>query len=183
LALTRPFILWVSVGVGSVGSTNTSTSCIAGVVANKNNRLIYLRSLPLLAIRRNMRFKKPCVLCADDNEFVRDFLTTLLSISGVDVKPVNTATMAWRLAQIEQFDLYVLETQFPDGDGFELCKKIRKVAPNTPVLFYSVHANGKQKGIEAGADAYLVKPDSHNLANTVLQLISKARGGAEMVKD
>jgi len=67
-------------------------------------------------------------------------------------------------------------TQLPDCNGFDLCRRIHKFAPHTPIVFYSCEAYpiDRQKGL-AGAVAYLVKPFSDDLAATILQ-ISKTTG-------
>ncbi len=112
------------------------------------------------------------VLCAD-NDDTCDLLTAMLGISDIEVKSAQTVTDAWRLAQNESFDLYLLETRFPDGDGFDLCRRLKRFAPRTPIVFYSSEAYpiDRQKGLAAGAVAYLVKPYFGDLAATVLQII------------
>ncbi len=112
------------------------------------------------------------VLCIDDDDTC-ELLSTTLSISGIEVKSANTVADAWRMAQIEPFDLYLLETRLPDGDGFELCRRLHKFAPRTPIIFYSSEAYpiDRQKGLAAGAVKYLVKPYFDDLAAAILQII------------
>ncbi|MCA1624348.1 MAG: response regulator [Acidobacteria bacterium] len=57
------------------------------------------------------------ILCADDEDTC-ELLTTTLGFSNIEVKSAHTVADAWRLAQTEPFDLYLLETRLPDGDGF-----------------------------------------------------------------
>ena len=113
-----------------------------------------------------------CVLCADDEDTC-ELLTTTLGISDIEVKSVHTVADVWRLAQIELFDLYLLETRLPDGDGFDLCRRLHKFAPRTPIVFYSCEAYpiDRQEGLTAGAVDYLVKPYFGDLAATILQII------------
>ncbi len=113
------------------------------------------------------------VLCADDDDTC-ELLTTTLDISNIEVKSVHTVADVWRLAQIEAFDLYLLETRLPDGDGFDLCRRLHKFAPHTPIVFYSCEAYpiDRQKGLAAGAFAYLVKPYFGDLATAILQIIT-----------
>jgi DNA-binding response OmpR family regulator len=116
------------------------------------------------------------VLCAD-NDDTCDLLAATLGISDIEVKSANTVAAAWRLAQTEPFDLYLLETRLPDGDGFDLCRRLHKFAPQTPIVFYSCEAYpiDRQKGLAAGAAAYLVKPYFDDLAATVLQIITNTK--------
>ena len=112
------------------------------------------------------------VLCADDDETC-ELLTTTLGISDIEVKSVHTVADVWQMAQIELFDLYLLETRLPDGNGFDLCRRLHRLAPHTPIVFYSCEAYpiDRQKGLAAGAVAYLVKPYFGDLAATILQII------------
>jgi DNA-binding response OmpR family regulator len=71
----------------------------------------------------------------------------------------------------------MLDSRFPDGDGLDLCRGLREYAPNTPIVFYSGDARetDKQKGLSAGASAYLVKPDFDNLASSILNLTNGSK--------
>ena len=83
-----------------------------------------------------------------------------------------------RLARQGYFDLYVLDNWLPDSSGVELCRSIRGFDPHTPILFHSAAAYAKdiQAGLQAGAQAYLVKPVlPDELRRTVAQLISAPR--------
>src|SRR5215510_12518017 len=80
-----------------------------------------------------------------------------------------------RLAQQQDFDLYILDNWLPDRSGVELCRSIRKFDPDTPILFYSAAAYARdiREGMRAGAQAYLVKPVFPNeLRQAIAQLIS-----------
>ena len=116
------------------------------------------------------------VLYAEDNDDSSEMLCFLLALSKIRITAAKTIAEAHRLAQIEQFDLYLLDSQFPDGDGLDLCRQLRQQAPHTPIVFYSGNARetDKQKGLAAGADAYLVKPISDNIASTIYQLTGRA---------
>jgi len=91
----------------------------------------------------------------------------------LEVKSAYTVADARRMAQTGPFDLYLLETRLPGGNGFDLCRRLRKFAPRAPIVFYSCEAYTieRQKGLAAGAVAYLVKPYFGDLAATILQII------------
>jgi two-component system alkaline phosphatase synthesis response regulator PhoP len=117
----------------------------------------------------------PRVLCADDNQDLCELLVMLLGKSGIEVRLASNAYDALRLAHDESFDLYMLDSQFSDKDGFELCRQLREMDQSTPILFFSgaAYDRDKQKAAAAGANAYVVKPDpSGILVGTVLQLIN-----------
>lgn len=118
---------------------------------------------------------RPRVLYADDNKDSCLMLSTMLGFSSIETTSANTIDEALRLAQAEQFDLYLLDTRFPEGSGLELCQRLRKFNSSIPIVFYSGDARetDKAKGLAAGADAYLVKPDSDTVTPTIFRLLNE----------
>jgi DNA-binding response OmpR family regulator len=123
---------------------------------------------------------QPRVLCVDHDEDSRDMLSTLLKLSRIEAKAVATAAQALSLIQGERFDLYLMEAWLPDLDGFELCRRIRDFDPYTPILFFSAAAYDadKKRGIEAGANDYVSKPDVDRLVGSVTQFVFHAARAA-----
>lgn len=119
---------------------------------------------------------RPRVLCVDDNEDSRAMLIALLRHSLIEAKAVGTAGEALALMQAERFDLYLLDARLPDIDGFELCRRMRIFDPHTPILFFSgaAYEADKVRGIEAGANAYVIKPDIAGLVGSVTRFVSPA---------
>lgn len=117
------------------------------------------------------RKARPRVLCVDDDEDSRVMLTTLLKLALIDAKAVGTGAQALSSIRTEHFDLYLLDARLPDVDGFELCRRMRDFDPETPILFFSgaAYEADKKKGIEAGANAYVVKPDVDGLVSSLKQ--------------
>ncbi len=115
------------------------------------------------------------VLYAEDNEDCRELVSMLCRMSGIEVITAETSAEAWRLSQSESFDLYLLDSWFPDGDGLELCRRLRLFAPLAPILIYSgdAHETDRQKGLAAGASDYLTKPYMTDLAATIRQNIEQ----------
>lgn len=76
----------------------------------------------------------------------------------------------------EDFDLYMLDNWLPDGSGIDLCKKIRELKPEAPIIFTS--AVGMKQDIDeaiaAGADRYILKPvEPETLRNVVKELVER----------
>jgi DNA-binding response OmpR family regulator len=119
---------------------------------------------------------RPRVLCVDENDDSRAMLITLLRLELLEAKAVRTAVQALSLIQTERFDLYLLDARLPGLDGFDLCRRVRKSDPHTPILFFSgaAYEADKRKGIEAGANAYLIKPDIYGLVATIRHLFFHA---------
>jgi DNA-binding response OmpR family regulator len=121
------------------------------------------------------------VLCVDDDQDHCDLLRYYLD--GQDLITARTIADGLRLARNEQFDLYLMDLRFGDGNGLELCRQIRGFDPDTPIIFLSgdVRELTREAALAAGAQVFLDKPvDYKRLAETVSALIrSRASGGNE----
>ena len=117
------------------------------------------------------------VLCVDDDKDACEMLSVLMNSYGIDATCAQSAREAWLKIQTERFDLYLLDAWLPRVDGFEFCRQVREVDSNTPIVFYSgaAYDTDKQKGIAAGANAYVNKPDVEGLIETIVDLIAKAK--------
>lgn len=120
------------------------------------------------------------VLYVDHHDDSREMLTTLLAISEIDVTAVATAENAVLMMQLERFDLCLLESWLPDSDGFELCRRIREGHPKTPVVFFSGAAFDvdQKRGLEAGASAYICKPDLDGLIGNITRFAPRRQSVA-----
>ena len=119
------------------------------------------------------------ILCLDDHEDTLEMMKLLRGRWGYEVVLARTVADALHLAQSERFDLYLLDSHLPDGSGFELCKQICAIAGHALVVFISGEAyeTDKQRGLAAGAVAYLTKPvEFEELEMTVTRFITKTRG-------
>jgi two-component system alkaline phosphatase synthesis response regulator PhoP len=107
-------------------------------------------------------------------------LTTLLGIILIEAKAVGSAAQALSSIRAEHFDLYLLDSHLSDADGFDLCRQIRDHDPQTPILFFSGSAfdTDKKKGIEAGANDYVIKPDLEALLGSIKRFVSQAESAA-----
>jgi CheY-like chemotaxis protein len=103
------------------------------------------------------------VLIVDDEEATRLLLARILTSElNVEVQLAGTCEQALRLAEEYAYDAIVLDLLMPGIGGFEVLKEIRAHPPNmsTPVVVVTVMSdpNSKDQCLEAGANAYLVKP-------------------------
>jgi len=117
------------------------------------------------------------VLFVDDDEDACEILSLLMPSYGIDATCVHSAAAAWPFIRRECFDLYVLDGWLPGIDGFEFCRQIRELDSDIPILFYSgaAYDADKQKGMAAGANAYVTKPDVERLIKTIGELTAQAR--------
>ncbi|HEY7545316.1 MAG TPA: response regulator, partial [Blastocatellia bacterium] len=115
------------------------------------------------------------ILFVDDDVDMVDLFKVFFS--GYKVSCVYTVAEALGLAKVRWFDLYVLDNWMADGNGIELCGKIREFDPTTPIIFISAagYEQDKQKALKAGAQAYFVKPvDLDDVKRTIDSLDREA---------
>ena len=100
------------------------------------------------------------ILVVEDEAKIADLLKRGLENAGYSVDIAETGTAALDLMHGVIYDMIILDLMLPDIDGFELLKKIRNRRVTTPVLVLSARdgVNDRVKGLEVGADDYLVKP-------------------------
>ncbi len=117
------------------------------------------------------------VLVVDDSITSRTLLKNVLESYGYAVATASDGANAMAMLQTEAFDLVSSDVEMPNMDGFELTARIRadaRLSRIPVVLVTSLESAGdKQKGIEAGADAYIVKSsfDQSNLLAIISKLI------------
>jgi two-component system response regulator ResD len=101
-------------------------------------------------------------------------LKLLLVQEDYEVMTAFSMEEALRLATTQEFDLYVLDRNLPDGSGLELCMRLNEVTPGVPSIFYSGAAYDihRTEALAAGADAYVMKPDIDGLIDSVHRLMA-----------
>ena len=99
------------------------------------------------------------LLVVEDNETILLGLEYLLREEGYEVVSVSNYRKAEELLGQDVFDLILLDITLPDGDGYELCRKI-KHEQDVPVIFLTAkdEENDVVQGFELGADDYIQKP-------------------------
>jgi DNA-binding response OmpR family regulator len=101
------------------------------------------------------------VLLVDDEEGIVSIVRSYLERDGYVVR--SAATVAAALAELERGEpqVVILDIGLPDGDGFELCRRIR-ASSNVPIIMLTARDEEADRvaGLELGADDYLTKPFS-----------------------
>lgn len=117
------------------------------------------------------------ILVVDDSITSRTLLKNVLESYGYEVKTAVDGTDALALLQTEPFDLVSSDVEMPQMDGFELTARLRadeRFARLPIVLVTSLESqNDRQRGVEVGADAYIVKSsfDQSNLLEIIRKFI------------
>jgi DNA-binding response OmpR family regulator len=99
------------------------------------------------------------ILVVEDETSIASFVAAYLRNAGYGVRTAASAQAALLDLATETPALIVLDLNLPDGDGVELCRRIRKTS-DTPILMLTARDEDVDKiiGLEVGADDYMTKP-------------------------
>ena len=100
------------------------------------------------------------ILVVDDEPSVRDALDRALRLDGYRVRVAQDGREALDLLADDPPDAVVLDVLMPAPDGLEVTRRLRAAGDRTPVLLLTARdaVQDRVKGLDAGADDYLVKP-------------------------
>jgi DNA-binding response OmpR family regulator len=100
------------------------------------------------------------ILVLEDERNVGLTLVERLKKEGFDVAWATTTAEADLEIQNRRFDLALLDVGLPDGSGFDVAARLRKIRPGTSIIFLTAMGTPEDRvrGLELGAEDYVVKP-------------------------
>ncbi len=100
------------------------------------------------------------LLLVEDNARLADLMASGLAGSGFAVDTVATLADARSAMSVADYDLLLLDVGLPDQDGTNLLRPLRAAGHNLPILIVTARGGlqDRVKGLDLGADDYLVKP-------------------------
>lgn len=103
-----------------------------------------------------------CILVAEDDAPIRSALADVLRAHGYAVHTAADGAQALELMLTREVDLALLDVNMPRISGFKLLKIMQKECPGIPSIILTAHGEEQDrvKGLESGADDYVVKPFS-----------------------
>lgn len=122
------------------------------------------------------------ILIVEDERKVASFIQKGLQENNYEAETAFDGISGEKLAQTNKYDLFILDIIVPGINGIELCKRLKNLNPNIPVLMLTALGTTDDKitGFEAGANDYLVKPfEFRELLARVKVLIRKPESSAE----
>lgn len=121
------------------------------------------------------------VLLIEDDAMIGKGLVTALSAAGMSVDWVRDGAQAEGALRDQGYAIVLLDLGLPRADGFEVLKAGRREGIGTPVLIITArdHVDDRVKGLDLGADDYLVKPfETRELLARMRALIRRRAGQA-----
>ncbi|HYM62087.1 MAG TPA: response regulator transcription factor [Thermoanaerobaculia bacterium] len=99
------------------------------------------------------------ILVLDDDSTTRRLLESALVAEGFTVQTFGTVAHAMAAIGREAYDLYLFDIILPDGDGLTCCRMVRERSQK-PIIMLTVKGDLSDivKGLELGADDYIIKP-------------------------
>jgi len=112
------------------------------------------------------------------------FLIELLR-DECEVEVATTVKKGMQMVETENFDLITLDVDLPDGNGFELCSRLKQHSRlcDTPIIFVSGRCTleDQQRGLDVGAADYITKPfETFEFVTRLLSHI-KAKPGSDFI--
>lgn len=125
------------------------------------------------------------VLLIDDERHVRRAVRRLALLNAAHVFEASTARDGLDLAAATAPDLVILDLQLPDGDGFELCRELRRWFVGPIMVVTARHADrDKVRALDGGADDFVAKPfNPDELAARMRVQLRRAAGRAALAPD
>ena len=100
------------------------------------------------------------ILLVEDERRIADFIRKGLSECGYAVDVANDGEEALDWPEVAEFDIIILDVMLPVRDGIEVCRELRRRRVQTPILMLTARdaVEDRVRGLDSGADDYLVKP-------------------------
>jgi DNA-binding response OmpR family regulator len=119
-------------------------------------------------------------LIVDDDETVGDVVAAYLERAGIAVLRAADGIDALTTVATEHPDIVVLDLMLPGIDGLEVCRRLRRSAPDLPIVMLTAlgEEDDRIHGLEVGADDYLTKPFSPRELVLRVQSVLRRAGGA-----
>jgi two-component system cell cycle response regulator CtrA len=119
------------------------------------------------------------VLLVEDNATTAAIMEKVLREENFIVDTTDLGEDGIEIGKLYDYDIIILDLMLPDIDGYEVLRRLRDARVRTPVLIMSARAEleHKIKGLQIGADDFMVKPyDRHELVARIRAIVRRSGG-------
>lgn len=119
------------------------------------------------------------ILLAEDERDLNKIVTQKLTADGYSVDRCYNGKDAIDILSYTDYDAVILDIMMPEADGFEVLRSLREAGKTTPVLFLTARdaVEDRVKGLDSGANDYLVKPFSFEELSARLRALTRTAFG------
>lgn len=124
------------------------------------------------------------ILLVEDNEAIIMGLEYLLTQEGYQAETARSVQEAYDALEKESVDLILLDISLPDGNGFDFCKYVKKES-DISVIFLTAKEEEADvvKGLDMGADDYIVKPfRNRELVSRIKNVLRRSGRGSSLLQ-
>ncbi len=124
------------------------------------------------------------ILIVDDDQTLTEMLTKVFAPLGYDLLTAYNGKEGLKSAYQNHPDLIILDIMMPEMDGFEMCKRLRKMS-DVPILMLTAKTSEMDvvKGLELGADDYVKKPFNVRELRSRIETLLRRKAGRGNVYD
>lgn len=127
------------------------------------------------------------ILILEDDDFIRQQLAGILQEKGYSVVEAASVGQFNKIYEQEEseIDVFLLDVYLPDGNGFDVCRKIREHGSQIIIFLTSCDDEDSIiKGLDCGGDDYVVKPFRvAELVSRIMANVRRISGGTDIYKD
>ena len=100
------------------------------------------------------------ILLVEDDEIIGESIKSYLEISGNQVDYYNNPLKVLEEVYPDHYDIFLIDINMPDMNGYELYEELKKYAPDIPVIFITAYSDIEhiEKAFDLGAADYIKKP-------------------------
>jgi len=118
------------------------------------------------------------ILVVEDDANTQKLICAVIKRGGYNAFKANDGMEALNMMEKQYFDLIILDLMMPRMDGYQLCKELRQVGDNIPILMITAQQEIKEKhrGFLVGTDDYMTKPfDEQEMLFRIKALLRRAK--------
>lgn len=119
------------------------------------------------------------ILVIEDDKIIGDGLFTSLRLEGYAIDWVEDKETATLAIETHSYDMLLMDIGLPDGSGLDLLAEIRAKKSEVPILMLTAYdkTNYRVKGLDSGADDYLIKPFKLDELKARIRALHRRREG------